>query len=68
MTVSVVVNGETRVVPDGTTVAGLAEALAVPPRGAAVARNGEVVPRSGWGRELLLEGDTLEVLVAVAGG
>jgi sulfur carrier protein len=36
--------------------------------GIAVALNGEVVPRGGWGDRRLEEGDRVEVLVAAQGG
>jgi len=37
-------------------------------RGVAVAVNGEVVPRSTWGRATLADGDRIEILTAVQGG
>lgn len=37
-------------------------------RGTAVAVNGEVVPRSDWGRHALADGDRVEVLRAAQGG
>ena len=66
MTLSV--NGEAVTVPDGTTVAQLVTERAAQPRGVAVARNGEVVPRGSWPETPLAEGDCLELLVAVSGG
>ena len=60
----VTVNGVPRALPPGSTVARL-----VPPRrGVAVAVNGEVVPRSGWERASLRDGDRVEVLTAAQGG
>jgi sulfur carrier protein len=51
-------------------VAGLLERLGHPPGGPgiAVARNGEVVPRSAWPSTTLDAGDHLEVLGASQGG
>ena len=37
-------------------------------RGVAVARNGEVVPRSSWRSVCVVPGDSIEILTAVAGG
>ncbi len=71
------VNGRPREVPAGATVAsvialgdlapGLLEAGS-PPRGVAVAVDGEVVPRRRWTSLELREGDGVEVLAAIAGG
>lgn len=36
--------------------------------GVAVARNGQVVPRTEWDVVVLLEGDSLEIITAMAGG
>lgn len=62
------VNGDAADVPDGTTVAGLVAARAEEHRRVAVAVNADVVPRSRWSSTALADGDTVEVLVAVAGG
>ena len=62
------VNGEAAELADGATVAELVEVRAHDRRRVAVARNGEVVPRSRWEQTALCEGDAVEVLSAVAGG
>lgn len=62
------VNGDPAELPGGTTVADLVAARAEGQRRVAVARNGDVVPRSTWDRTELAEGDAVEVLVATAGG
>jgi sulfur carrier protein len=62
------VNGDWRVFPDGTTVAGLLEALGTPPRGIAVALDGEVVRRGDWADVVVPAGARLEILTAVQGG
>lgn len=62
------VNGHAADLPDGTTVADLVAARAEGQRRVAVARNGDVVPRSTWSETELREGDAVEVLVATAGG
>lgn len=62
------VNGEPAEVTDGLTVADLVAERAGEQRRVAVAVNGEVVPRGAWASSGLSEGDTVEVLTAVAGG
>jgi sulfur carrier protein len=68
--VNVVVNGQTRRLPAGATVARVIEMLDVAPgaRGVAVAVDGEVVARSRWTETELSEGSTVEVLAAIQGG
>jgi sulfur carrier protein len=68
--VTVIVNGRPAQVEDGQTVAGLLAHLGHPPGGPgiAVARNGEVVPRSAWPTTTLDDDDRLEVLGASQGG
>ena len=68
MTVQVTVNGAAASLQDGTTVAALVAERAEGQRRVAVARNGDVVPRSAWGATEIREGDAVEVLVATAGG
>ena len=52
-----------------TTLLGLLEETLgqLPDAGVAVAVNGDVVPRSGWDRDLA-EGDAVDILTAVQGG
>jgi sulfur carrier protein len=68
--VTVIVNGRPAQVEAGQTVAGLLAALGHAPGGPgiAVARNGEVVPRSAWPTTTLDDDDRLEVLGASQGG
>jgi sulfur carrier protein len=67
----ITVNGEPTLVADGSSIEQL---LAGRPnydpkrRGIALARNGEVVPRSRWSSQLLAEGDVVELLTATQGG
>ena len=67
---TVLVNGEHREVPAGTTVSGLLDALDVPGggRGVAVAVDAEVVPRGEWETTELDDGARVEVLHAIQGG
>lgn len=64
------VNGRDHTVEEGTTLAALVAALGHDPQrpGAAVAVNGEVVPRSAWSEHRLRDGDGVEVLGATQGG
>ena len=66
--ISLTVNGEPRDLPAGTTVAGLLEALGIPPRGSAVERNRELVPRRQHADTLLAAGDRIEIVTLVGGG
>jgi sulfur carrier protein len=63
------VNGERRRVAAGRVRELVAE-LGYDPagRGVAVARNGEVVPRSAWSEVTLVDGDRLDIVGAVQGG
>ncbi|MEX2315703.1 MAG: sulfur carrier protein ThiS [Pirellulales bacterium] len=61
-------NGQSRHVDDGTTVAALVRSLGVTEPHVAVELNLEVVPRARHGETLLCEGDRLEVVTLVGGG
>jgi sulfur carrier protein len=66
---NVLVNGESRRLPDGATVESLLAALDIAARrGVAVAVEAEVVPRSGWPARSLAEGDRIEIVTAIQGG
>jgi thiamine biosynthesis protein ThiS len=66
--VEVIVNGLSRGVPDGATVAWLIDALGLNARHVAVELNLEVVPRARHVEQLLSPGDRLEVVTLVGGG
>ena len=66
--IDVVINGETRTVIQGTTVAGLIGELGLGDRRVAVERNREVVPRAQHGSTVLTAGDRLELVTFVGGG
>jgi sulfur carrier protein len=66
--VTILVNGQERVVDAETTVARLLEDLGVRPDGVAVAVDREVVPRSRHAEQVLAEGQRVEILRAVGGG
>jgi sulfur carrier protein len=62
------VNGESRELPSGSTVAALLGSLGVTQPHVAVELNLEVVPRAQHGETVLREGDRLEVVTLVGGG
>lgn len=66
--IDVVVNGVTRSVARGTTVATLIGELGLGDRRVAVERNREVVPRAHHGTTQLAAGDSLELVTFVGGG
>jgi len=68
VTVTVLVNGESRAFDAGATVADLVAVVAASPKGIAVAVNADVVPRSAWGATPLAEDDRIELLTAAQGG
>ena len=63
-----VVNGEDRDVPDGTTVPALLELLGLPLGSVVVEHNGTALLRSEVLAASLTEDDVLELVRAVAGG
>ncbi len=50
------------------TVEQLIARMALAGKRIALERNGEIVPRSQYGQQTLIEGDRLEIVVAVGGG
>lgn len=66
--VTVMLNGEPRMVLDGATVGDLLGELKLDPRYLAVELNRLVVPRAEHGRTALREGDQLEIVTLVGGG
>lgn len=61
-------NGEPRLLPHPTTIAGLLDAEGLSRRRVAVEVNGEIVPRGRHGEHLLHEGDRVEIVHALGGG
>jgi sulfur carrier protein len=66
--VKLLVNGESRDLRDGATVADLVGQVSGGRRGVAVAVNGDVVPRRDWEATRLAAEDRVEVLSAIQGG
>jgi sulfur carrier protein len=63
-------NGAETRLPSGATVADAIAAAGAAPdgRGVAAAVDGEVVPRDSWRELRLLEGQRIEIVMAVQGG
>ncbi len=68
MSIDVVINGQSRSVEEGITVAALIVELGLGERRVAVERNREVVPRAAHATTVLAAGDRLEVVTFVGGG
>ncbi|MGH8163880.1 MAG: sulfur carrier protein ThiS [Rhodanobacteraceae bacterium] len=62
------VNGESRTVRSGTTLAVLLDTMDAPASGIAVAKNDRVVRRIAFASEVVEDGDRIEIIKAVAGG
>jgi len=61
-------NGENQEIDAGTSIEALVRTLADDPRGIAIERNLEIVPKAEHASTLLEDGDRLEVVQFVGGG
>ena len=68
MPVQIVLNGQTRLLEPGTTLAGLVASLELGGRRMAVEINEEVIPRSEYADLVLGDRDRVEIVHAVGGG
>ena len=68
MTLTLVLNGDPRVVDDVRTVADLVAGLGLDPRKVAVERNLEIVPRTLYPTTGLVDGDRIEIVHFIGGG
>jgi thiamine biosynthesis protein ThiS len=66
--ISVILNGEAREIPHGSSVAAMLQAIGLDPRKVAVEHNLEVIPRSTFGDVEVSEGDRFEIVHFVGGG
>jgi sulfur carrier protein len=62
------VNGESRAVPDGSTIADLLHSFGLPAKTVLVERNGEPIGRDYFGAERIRDNDQIEIINMVAGG
>lgn len=68
MQMEIIVNGNTRTVPEDYTAAQLVESLALGERRIAMEVNEEIVPRSRYPKHRFTQGDRIEIVHAVGGG
>jgi sulfur carrier protein len=66
--IQVVVNGESKEVPEGLQIPQLLEHLGLPNDRVAIERNLEILPRSQWPATQLQPGDRFEIVHLVGGG
>ena len=66
--IALTVNGEARRFEQPLNCQQLLEHLHLAGKRVALERNGEIVPRSRLGEQILADGDKLEIVVAVGGG
>ncbi len=66
--IELIINGEPRSFPAPLTLALLVESLDLAGKRIAIEKNGEIVPRSQHAETSLVNGDRLEIVVAVGGG
>ena len=66
--ISVIVNGEARAIPGGSSIAAMLQAIGLDPRKVAVEHNLEVIPRSTFADVEVIERDKFEIVHFVGGG
>lgn len=66
--IALTVNGEARRFEPPLNCQQLLQQLNLAGKRVALERNGEIVPRSRLGEQMLADGDKLEIVVAVGGG
>lgn len=64
----ILLNGQSKTLPEPTSLATLIDQLGFTGKRIAVERNGEIVPKSTHATVQLAAGDKLEIVVAVGGG
>ena len=64
----VTINGESREIPDGLTVAALLDYLGMKPELVAIERNLDILPRALWAQTQTQPNDTFEIVHFVGGG
>jgi len=65
---NVVVNGESRELPEGLSVAALLRYLGMAGERVAIERNKEILPRAQWESTVVQAGDRFEIVYFVGGG
>jgi sulfur carrier protein len=64
----IIVNGDSREVPDGLTVAALLDVLQMRANRVAIERNREILPRAQWQATQVQPNDSFEIVQFVGGG
>ena len=64
----IILNGESVVTPDGASVEQLLHQLGISRERVAVELNADIVPKANYERQLLADGDTIEIVHFVGGG
>ncbi|MBD3609163.1 MAG: sulfur carrier protein ThiS [Gammaproteobacteria bacterium] len=64
----IILNGETKALPDSSTAQQLVELLGLADKRLAMEVNQEIVPRSTYDTHILKEGDKVEIVHAIGGG
>jgi sulfur carrier protein len=65
---TVTINGESRDIPDGLSLADLVSHLGLTAGRVAIERNRDIVPREQWPSTQVAAGDVLEIVHFVGGG
>ncbi len=65
---NITINGETKQIPDGSTVAALLKELGLDPQATVVERNADILERAKYPDTALANGDALELVRFVGGG
>ena len=68
MAIQIIVNGESRDVPEGLEVSALLSHLGLPAGRVAIERNLEILPRTHWVATAVQPGDRYEIVHLVGGG
>lgn len=68
MTIEIMLNGETKSLPQGQNVQNLIDSLGLTGQALAVAVNRQVVPRALWQQKMLQAQDRIEIVRAIGGG
>jgi thiamine biosynthesis protein ThiS len=66
--ITITLNNEPKEVANGSTVLALIQTLPLDSKKIAVEKNGEIVRKSMWEKEILGDGDSLEIIEFVGGG
>lgn len=64
----ITINGDTRDIPDGLTVAALLDHLGLNSGRVAIERNRDILPRSAWPETMVQPNDSFEIVQFVGGG